>query len=713
MILRKNAAIVFLGCSFLRALQAEESAYQLMEDLKQIEKIEKKLTDTLPLFYNFSMMGGYLNMPSARMAKEGTVAFGGGTATPYNVYGLNLQVLDRIELSANYRVYSGIEEPGFGSLGFGDDADRTGNIKIGVLTPSEDLPLFPLISFGAEDFIGTKRFNAQYIVATKQFLNYNFECSLGWGNGRIKGWFGGFAWSPFRNQHHFFKNITIQAEYDANDYKEWESEHPEGRVVKSRINAGISLLALDALQLSFCSIRGEKFGFSASLRQPLGSTSGFFPKTADPKPYRTPIDTEPLGSKRKEAEFVHEIAYAFSEQGLDLYTAYLDQTTGKKNLWIRVVNNRYRDHLVVKERIMNILSALIPSDIQGVTVVIEATALDCQSYYFRTEDLYRYRLGLMGPFELKALSPMKEVGKEPTTYEAMLLFRRVKPIWTFTFRPRLISFFGSVHGKFKYNLSLTAYPEGYLFDKIYYKTQLSYSLYSNSTKMSGVDYLNPSHMFVVRSDSMKYFQTNSIHLDQAFLQRSWNLGKGFFYRIGAGYFEVAYAGVATEALFYPAGSNFAAGLEFATVWKRKYDGLGFFQKVAKFDGTTVEYFPFTGIQYFLDLYYDFKPMSLDFKVTAGQFLAKDMGARLEVGRYFASGMRFSLWYSWTNANEELNGHKYHDKGFAFLLPLDMFLRQSSRNFIGYAMAAWLRDQAAQASTGKTLYSTLSEERFFP
>jgi hypothetical protein len=91
-------------------------------------------------------------------------------------------------------------------------------------------------------------------------------------------------------------------------------------------------------------------------------------------------------------------------------------------------------------------------------------------------------------------------------------------------------------------------------------------------------------------------------------------------------------------------------------------------------------------------------------------LAKDKGARVEVGRYFASGMRFSLWYAWTSANEKIHGRKYHDKGFSFLIPLDMFLKQSSRNYVGYAMAAWLRDQAASAETGKKLYYTLYEER---
>ncbi len=687
-----------------------DGASQLLSDLELVYQIDKKIHDELPLFYNFSVMGGYYNMPSARMNSEGTVALGASFPPPYNIYGLNVQPFDRLELSVNYLIYNGILEPGFGKEGFGDDAERMGNIKFGVLTPSEDIPFLPIISIGAQDFIGTKRFNAQYIVATKSWLDANFECTLGWGHGRIKGFFGGASWTPFRQSKNFFKNLTFQAEYDANDYKNNLGEHAKGRSVKSRVNGGISLLAFDTLQLSVSSVRGEKVAASASLRYPLGTSKGFFPKVDDPKISQFGVDTEATGLNRPESTFANELAYAFADQGIDLYSVFLEIKNLKKELWIKVVNNRYRDQAIVKERIEAVLAALVPSDIEAVTVVIDSTAIPCQSFRFRVEDLYKYRLGLIGSFELEALSPIREAGVTPTLYDAIPLFKRSQPIWTFTARPRIISFFGNTSGKFKYNISAIASPEGYLFNDFYYKGQVSYSAFANTAGMSGVDRLNPSHMFVVRSDSMKYYQSNTLHLEQAFLQRAWNLGKGCFYRLSAGYFEVAYAGAATEFLYYPVASSFAMGLEFATVWKRHYEGLGFFYKVRKYDGTKVRYVPFTGYQAFLNLYYDFKPLAVDCKLSLGQFLATDKGGRLELGKYFANGVRFSLWYAVTTANEELNGHRYHDKGFAFLVPLDMFMKQSSRNYVGYAMAAWLRDQAATADTGKRLYPTLREER---
>ena len=199
-------------------------------------------------------------------------------------------------------------------------------------------------------------------------------------------------------------------------------------------------------------------------------------------------------------------------------------------------------------------------------------------------------------------------------------------------------------------------------------------------------------------------------MEQAFLQKGFNLGKGWFWRLATGYFEPAYAGVATEFLLSPVHKNWAIGLEGATVLKRNYSGLGFQHKIRKLNGFTPEYVPFVGYQYFLDLYYDFNPLQMDIKVSIGKFLARDKGVRFEVTRYYPSGMRFSLWYTLTNANDFVNRQKYHDKGIAFQMPLDIFLKKSSRSMIGYAMSSWLRDIGARAATGIPLYSTVHWER---
>lgn len=712
-----NKHLLFLSLLvplFLRAQSVHEEKFPLFSDLELVDALNRKIKDELPFLYNYSFVGGYFSMPSARMAKAGTIAAGAARAPPYTNYGLNFQAFDRVELAGNYRVFNGVIEKNFGRHGFGNDAERIGNFKIALLIPEDGYSILPTIAVGAEDFVGTKRFHSKYMVVTKSWLDANFELTLGWGDGRIKGLFGGIAWTPFRHSSlRGVQGLTFIAEYDAFNYKKHLHEHPKGKKVSTRVNAGISYLAWDVLQLSMSSLRGREIAASASVRYPLGTSPGIFPKVQDPVTYCSPVNTEPLGLLRGEMEFTHELAYAFADQGLDLFTVYLFYTPDKKKaLWIKVVNNRYLEENIVKSRIEHTLSALVPSNIDSIMVVIEADALPCHAYLFRCEDLIRYRTGKMGRFELETLAAMQEAPQPPGEYDSTRIFQRRKHIWAFTFNPRLLTFFGSSTGKFKYSLGLTASPDGYLFDEVYYKFLLSYSIKSSISQLGHQDCLNPSHMLMVRTDSIRYYQTNTVAIEEAFLQKGWNMGKGWFYRLAGGYFEAAYGGLATEFLYFPVNSPFALGVEAATVLKRRYKGVAFTHKIGKLNRENrFTRVPYLGVQYFLDLYYDYKPLDLELKVTIGQFLAKDKGVRTEMTRYFSNGLRFSIWYTYTNANDFVNGKKYHDKGFAFLIPFEMFLKQSSRKYLGYGMSVWLRDQGAQAATGKTLFSTLQEERY--
>ncbi|MBS0624650.1 MAG: YjbH domain-containing protein [Verrucomicrobia bacterium] len=687
-------------------------ASQLFKDLEMVHEIDRAINDSLPLLINYQLQGGYFTMPSARTYDAGVLGFGFSYLPPYRIYNLGFQFFDHIETTGNYWIFHGVTEGNFGHLGFGDDAERAANIKFILLRESDGFPFLPDLAVGWNDFLGSCRFNSFYAVATKQFLPYNFEATIGWGRGRIKGAFGGLAWAPLRHSKYFWKGLTLAAEYDANNYRRHPSEHNKGRSLKTRINGGAQLDLWDLIHLSVSSIRGENWAASAALRYNLGSTKGCFPKIFDPAPYKAPIDTQPLGLLRSQNALAQELAYAFKEQGFDLYTLYLvPEAKGFDRLWMKIVNVRYREEAEVRTRIENVLSNLSPSNIATVTVVIEADGVVEQEYRFRLEELRRYREGKLGEDEFRVVAPMREASSKPSEYEGTLLFKRRKPIWLLTFRPWLRSFFGSSSGKYKYEIGFGIGPEGYLFDEIYYCLWGTYTALSSTQSMKDRDVLNPSRIINVRTDSIRYNQANSFHLEQAFIQKSWNIGHGWFSRIALGYFEMAYAGVSTEALFYPVNNDWAFGFEVSSLLKREYFGIGFQHKVRKLTSNGYEYFPYFGFQYFAEFYYQYKPLNVDFKISAGQFLARDKGIRIEGGRTFESGLRVGLWYTLTNAGDVVNNHRYYDKGFSITMPLDIFLNKSSRSRIGYAMSAWLRDCGARAATGKQLYPTLFWERF--
>ncbi|MBM3191902.1 MAG: YjbH domain-containing protein, partial [Chlamydiae bacterium] len=573
-------ALCVIGPSFLLFAETsslnktQDEVAELFRNLSLVKKINHEIHEHLPYSYNYSLIMGYFAMPSARMAPTGMAALGYSYASPYNNYSLNFQMFSHIELVGNYRVFKGIQESGFGHMGFGDDTDRTASVKFALYQQGKGLKYIPSLSFGFDDFYGSRRFYSFYVCATEELLNCNLELTLGYGHGRIRGFYGGLAWTPLRQTSFpLLKDLTFMAEYDANNYKHHLHEHPKGRKVHSPINVGLSLNLFDFLQFKVSSIRGSHLAASAALYYNIGSSKGFFPKVRNPPFYTAPVDVEPVSYLRTEEELAQELAYAFCEQGLNLYRAYLME--GSENtLWLKIINTRYREELQVRDRIQHLLATLMPSNISSTIVVIEADGIPTQAYFFRTKDLERFREGKIGDYELKAISPMME-GSATPQQPATLIYKRSKDIWTFTFRPRLITFFGSTTGKIKYSTGFIAGLEGYLFDSIYYKTQISYNIASSLANLRGIDMYNLSHLPIVRSDSILYYQGHNFSLEQAYLQKGYNVGRGWYTRFALGYFEPAYGGIAFESLYYPVGSSWALGIEAAGVLKRTYHGAGF------------------------------------------------------------------------------------------------------------------------------------------
>ncbi|HSX38702.1 MAG TPA: YjbH domain-containing protein [Chlamydiales bacterium] len=704
--------LFFLPILLLGAENAnfENPACQLFKDLKTVELIDQKLKDSLPLMINYQLQGGYFTMPSARTYKAGILGFGYSYVAPYNIWSLAFNFFDHIETTGNYWIYRKLLDGSFGHLGFGDYAERAANIKFVLLKRTDGFPLLPCFAIGWNDFFGSQRFRSFYMAATKEFLDANLEATLGWGNGRIQGCFGGIAWTPWRHSSHFLKDLTFAAEYDANHYRHHWSEHPKGREVKSRVNAGFQLKLWDLIRLSGSTLRGTDWAASLCLNYDIGSSSGLFPKIFDTDIYTAPRNTEPLGLLRTRQELAQEFAFTFKEQGFDLYDLYFIPGS-KDSLWMKVVNVRYREEEEVRRRIEYILASITPSNISNLTVVIEADGVAGHEYRFRLQDLKRYSDGKMGDGEFAVLSPLQETSSTPSTFDTALLYKRRKRIWMLTFRPWTRTFFGSSRGKFKYEAGFCLGSEGYLFNQIYYSIYGSYTALASTQDLQSVDFLNPSRMINVRTDSMLYNQSSSFHLDQTFLQKSVNWGTGWFSRFSLGYFETAYAGVGLENLYFPVNVNWAIGFDAATLLKREYYGMGFQRKIRKITQKGLKHFPFIGLQYFVDFYYQYLPFNMDFKISAGQFLARDKGIRLEGGRTFQSGLRVGLWCTFTNANDVVNGDRYYDKGFSITLPLDIFMNQTSRTRVGYSMSAWLRDCGGRAATGKALYPTLYWERY--
>ena len=169
-----------------------------------------------------------------------------------------------------------------------------------------------------------------------------------------------------------------------------------------------------------------------------------------------------------------------------------------------------------------------------------------QEYRFRTEYLKAYRDREIGPYELAILHPMHNCERSS--------FISRMPLWRFAVFPKTSFFFGSASGKFKGLLGVHVGVDGYVFNDWYYSVLVGVRICSNLYSVRDVDRLNPSQIINVRTDAVNYLKKADVTVDEAFLQKSWNLSVGHFSSLAFGFFEPAYGGVSFEYLYYPVNS---------------------------------------------------------------------------------------------------------------------------------------------------------------
>lgn len=683
-----------------------------MRDLMIVEEINRKLADRLPVTFNYAGQGGYFNMPSARMVEEGDFGFGYASVPPYKTFSGRFQLTPNLELTGTYRVFNGIPDPVLSPYGYGDYTDRGVNIRLSLLRPEDTGYLLPGIAVGWDDFTGTKAFQSRYFVLTKIWPTLDLETSLGFGEWRLKGAFGGALWMPWRHScFPYLQPLALVAEYDAIDYRNPQCErHPKGRQLSSRINFGLKYQLGPFCELSAAWIRGKKLAFSISGHYNLGTTQGLLPKVDNPLPYCSSLESLPLDEYQPHYRFAQELAKEMRRRGFELLSAKLYDADSGRSLRLVIDNLRYYWEYEVREQLQGLLSTFLPPDIENIYVEIFEQGCSVQEYRFCGDFLEMLREREIGDYEFSILFPLREVSCIPGYPE--ILWNCRHNWFCPSLLPKTQFFFGSSTGKFKYAVGLSAGVDGYLPYDLYYRISTGYFIFSSLPSTNSYDRLNPSQLPNVNTDLICYLHRGRLTLDEFLLQKNKNFGCGVFGRVSTGLFNQMYGGVDLELLWYPVNRCWAVGLDGAYLRKRKVTGIGFDSRVRKLEGTTPTYIRFPLYQYFADFYYNWYEARLDFKVSAGRFLAGDYGARFELSRNYESGLRLMIWYTGTNAHDRINGRIYHDMGLGFTMPLDMFYTCSSRKEWGNAISAWLRDCGVRIQAGERLYPSIKEARRF-
>ena len=193
----------------------------------------------------------------------------------------------------------------------------------------------------------------------------------------------------------------------------------------------------------------------------------------------------------------------------------------------------------------------------------------------------------------------------------------------------------------------------------------------------------------VRSDVKQYLlnMDDGILLGRAQLDYHLTPKDNHHFMFTGGVLEDMFSGIGFEYLFFKANNNYSLGVEAFKVKKRDYNWrFGHLD----YENTTVT----------ANLYYrNYGYIPFDMKVSAGEYLAGDVGTTIEFSRKFANGVEFGAFATFTDVSFDEFGEGSFDKGIFFNIPI-------FGNTIAYTWRPLTKDPGAKVIRRNTLNDLL-------
>jgi hypothetical protein len=172
-----------------------------------------------------------------------------------------------------------------------------------------------------------------------------------------------------------------------------------------------------------------------------------------------------------------------------------------------------------------------------------------------------------------------------------------------------------------------------------------------------IDRVSDSVLPRVRSDVASYLREGESGLDALYLENRGSWQRELHFRVFGGVLEEMYSGIGGEMLLQPHGSRLALGVSANWVKQRAFD-------------KSFDHFDYQTTTAFVSAYWATPFYHYDVAIHAGRYLAKDIGATLEIRRTFDNGWMVGLWATLTDVPFDDFGEGSFDKGMFFRIPLD-------------------------------------------
>jgi len=626
-------------------------------------------------------VGGVLDVPSARSPDEDTFSATISRRDVADIYAITYQVLPRLEASFRYTIFNAREKspiPGTRCVANADFCDglrdRSFEIKVQLL---EESNLLPEVQVGIRDLLGTGVWGSEYLVANKQFGNLDVSAGIGWGRFAeraiaknplgyvsnqfynrendvglggefsVKSYFRGSDIGAFGSVRYSIPQwrVDLLAAYNSDSYAR---ERALGTLESaSPMSYGIEWEASPGVRLTASWQQGNNLALKLSAALDTGIES---PRKA-PNGFGAWGNAAPVRNVEAEQRWFPRMAGDAEASGV-LLRAMKYEDDGV--LRLRYSNMAYQVEADAIDRVMHLVDQYAPRSVQ--TVELTGDSLGLPTHTVRIARSFGQReladvlpptISVDRPIEIKQPSEARKYRYPNGTVGAGVNAR------TYLFDPDH-PFLYQIAAQFRGSVD---FGDGWGVQATW--VQNINSQFDRITR-DGNSQLPP-----VRTDLRRYLQEGKSGIERLVIVKRGKIGRDIYYQTFGGILEEMYSGVGGEMLWRRADLPFAIGANLMAVQQREYDKMFGLRDYKTLTGHVSAYWA-TGFH------------GVDVAVHAGRYLAKDVGATLEVQKRFANGWSVGAFATLTDVPFEVFGEGSFDKGLIFKIPFDLYSPRNTR-----------------------------------
>ena len=537
---------------------------------------------------------GLMEVPNGRVLDDGVVRLGYAEARPFKWYGGAMGIFPGLEAGFVLTELTNIEAL---SEDYGNFKDKAIFAKYQLLAETR---LLPAIAFGAVDFHGTKLFQSEYVVVSRQAFPFDF--TVGYGRKRLKGdvtlpptndigIFGGIEWALHERFH-------LMAEFNPIEYeKDKTAAVPEG--ADSQFNFGLRCKVLPEIEMGLSYQRGDQIGFMVNIQTELGQE--IMPKKPDP--WFWGHFEDPSASPKSTVNRLQSIKSEIEQSGFSNVAIYDDGIT----LTAGFENTKYLSNQKAAGRVFRILFFSSSGDTQTLEIVLKKRQIPILSISVSKTHFYQYLFGKIS--EARFLSLLKtellDGHKTKTAHPHVSSVQSKKFNYTYGIKPDLSLYLNDPSGFFKSKVGIKPYGSATVIKGGAFHGRFDMPFYSN---ISSSNEVLPD---AVRSDSWTYNNEKHYYFERLLYDQAIKLNKRTFARFSLGYLEEMYAGTTAELLTFIGDGDLALGVAADYVIKREQDTW--------FDLKNFKRHTILG-----NAYYRITPFDITLHAQYGRFLAGDI-----------------------------------------------------------------------------------------